>query len=326
MTVPIMTYTKVSGVAGAKGILSALNAFCTAKAGWTVKEYQTSVAWTAGGWIAGTEDFLEVVSSGYGSQVLTYRFRAQQHGTDPTTDWLWFVPVDPNNPNYQMISTHPIDQNDWQTNGDWRDINTPSGSMPNLWMFDWAGKMIILAIQMTSDSLAFIGFGTIELIPELQNTTELQFHYVGNDSDQLPEAYWYNTSTYFSKWYVPGVPATNARGWLWCYWRGAGRYNTEVNANVWPQQTGETADGNWGNLDRCIVYNSFTNKRVGQQQTVYVKDPTSGLWYVAGQQPFIYMETSGLAFGEQVNFGPDEYLCFPLTLVTKPYGVGFRIS
>ena len=65
-------------VNGAKDILLKIKNFAQAQ-GWTVVSYLTNVQWLSDGdgtysWQSGTEDFLELLSNGYGSQALRYRF------------------------------------------------------------------------------------------------------------------------------------------------------------------------------------------------------------------------------------------------------------
>ena len=77
----LVNYAHHSAVTDSKDFLSKLRTFAVAQ-GWTGSDYHTSVTWDSG-WISGDGDFLQLVSSCYGScDKAVYRFYAYNDDTD----------------------------------------------------------------------------------------------------------------------------------------------------------------------------------------------------------------------------------------------------
>jgi len=56
--------------------------------GWTVQDNLQNVQWQSGGFIAGSESFVRLNSSGNGSQTLHYRFRGEASGATADHEYI----------------------------------------------------------------------------------------------------------------------------------------------------------------------------------------------------------------------------------------------
>jgi hypothetical protein len=123
------------------------------------------------------------------------------------------------------------------------------------------------------------------------------------------------------------VPASNADGWKQMYdWeRGATVYSNVVRSNCYTSSDG-LFYGHFGRLHEVVRYNGFTNKRVAVMPTWFYKDYSSGLWHVLGTLPVVSIVTQGINFGEEIEFGGDTYLGFPITRIVDTGGFAFRIA
>ena len=330
MTLPILNYQKVTNVAGGRGWLAALRSFAISQ-GWTSEDYQTGVSWGgASGWVSGSDDFLQLFSNGYGSQVLRYRFYVYTDPTYSNTDWIWYTAIDPNFPNYSNISTNPVFQNDWQGASYYYRSNVPSGTMPACWFFGQGKRFLLSMLQMTTEIIHNLALGTIELLPEIQGTDELQFYWGAQYARLSPQFYWWNLGTALGEgdyWHNCFRSATNNFSWRWCWWDGGSQYQNEVTPNITLTTYEDDLFVGWfGELSNCVQFNAFTNKRVAQQPTIFVKDPSSGLFYVAGTIPIVYIIAQGIGWGDTITFGTDEYLGFPHGYITNTKGMAIRIS
>src|SRR3990172_4813489 len=88
----LLNYVLYNDVANHHDFMLKLKDFCLAQ-GWTIVRFYQTIQWASiggglFGFVAGTEDYLEVTSPGYGSQNLHFRFRMNNAGTPVNNEYL----------------------------------------------------------------------------------------------------------------------------------------------------------------------------------------------------------------------------------------------
>ena len=172
-------------------------------------------------------------------------------------------------------------------------------------------------------------FGTIDLFPSWRN-------YEGGLFFSWPMGI-YGTSAVYS-WTVINE---NDEYWLWgpgvrytnyvpaVYWQGALRYYTHYGVNWRPTNMQNVWDVTSGEFNRPLKFlnnNTFTDKRVAFQPTVFCKDDTLGVWYPMGNMYFSYINGEDLTIGEEITFGSDTYRVFPIMYSTFDIWQAYRTS
>ena len=225
-------YQKFTSVNGGDSILNKIYAFAIAN-GWTATYYEQNKSWddeaVPGTYTWGTEgdleDHLELVSNGYGSQVLRFRFRnVIQSGTE---NRLYMRAIDPNYPSLDdTVSTYPEQQNSWIYTSDYSYLSVPASTFPEMAIVG-NDKIIMVFMFVNSFISLMFAFGSYELIPEYQDTTELQMQFNFYD---ISGGSWYELSdpnyTYINYWYPVFY-----QGSYHTWWEGA-RSLTSTNVNV----------------------------------------------------------------------------------------------
>lgn len=203
----------------------------------------------------------------------------------------------------------------------------PNGTFPALWIFGYEQKYCCWYAQITTEWGIGGAFGTVMLLPEFHAENNYAFQWSGCYSDNFPNSYWYNMAVYHGRWGMFTAASDNTDGWRTMYdtVRGANAYSASIRNNIEVNRGGGRG-GFFGNLAEVINYNSFTNKYVGVQPTWFYKYQPTAQWHVLGNLPFIVMPTLGLGFGEEIEFGSDQYLAFPRTRINDSWGLAFRIS
>jgi len=204
----------------------------------------------------------------------------------------------------------------------------PNGTMPKMWLFGLENRSLFFVVQITTDWCICGGYGMLELLPEFRTrANQWQMLFQGCYSDNFPNSYWYNIAAIHYRWGHIQQVASNADGWkaMWDWERSRAVWSDAVRANCYVAAD-DTVTGHFGRLHEVVRYNGFTNKRVGVLPTWYYKDLSSGLWHVIGVHPVVSIVTQGINFGEEIEFGGDTYLGFPVTRITDQYGFAFRIA
>lgn len=321
----LLNYATHTSVAGAKDLLSKLKDFATAY-GWVAENYQTSKVWglvsgVTYGWIAGDQDFLDLSSTGYGSQVLRFRLLVDPY--DASDDTLYTCPIDPANPSVSTASaTSAHLQNSWQTTY-YDKMSLPRGTIPQVWFFGDA-KFILVVVQVSATEVATFAWGLPELDSGLQNDALIWHwpgHYMGNESSTFS---WQTLTTNLTYWWnCFGVTFPYQTGYL-AHWTAAARATDYVKSNMGIATT--AVAGNFTKLDDVLAVNGFTNKRTLVRPTSFLKNVSTGVWYPAGVLPVAYCKFTGLSIGSTITYGAESYLAFPVVLSTHDYGIAVRIA
>ena len=318
----LLNYTKHVAPTSHKDILSKIRTFAVAQ-GWASDDYQTSVQWGWDGakydWITGTEDFLQLSSNGYGSQDMIVRFRWLATGVDPQAEVCYLGGIDPGagTPD-DTESQHPVDQDKWNSNR-FYDMSLSPGAITALWLFG-NDKFIIAIMQMTETLVMMLYFGTVELF----DSSEDEAYMVAMSHFSNPTFYdWHEAEDYDVYFQPPWWQQRHSTYYIW-YYDGGGSGDFRYSAHF-HSQSGEEKTGRFNRLDYAVAANNFTGKRTLIKPTVFLKRDSDGLWFPVGTFPFYAIEYAGLTIGQQLDYGSEEYLCFPNIFHSRKYGTAFRI-
>jgi hypothetical protein len=321
----LLNYATHTSVAGAKDLLSKLRTFATTY-GWVSENYQVSKAWAAigggsYGWVAGDQDFLDLSSTGYGSQVLRMRLLVDPY--DALDDTLYNCPINPTNVVVSTTSaTSPhLQQNQQTTN--WNRTSLPKGTIPQVWFFGNAHFILVVA-QVSATAVVTFAFGLPELDSGMQDES-MMFHWPGHYmADETATYSWQNLSTYYTQWWnclgwVGGTVGAGTVAWWGAAIRSSEHYKTNMRILT------TAVAGEFNQLDDVLSLNGFSGKRTMVRPTVFLKDTSTGVWYPAGNMATYYTIFSGLTIGQTLTYGAEEYLIFPTLLNSYTYGMAVRI-
>lgn len=331
MAISTLTYTREATINDGYDLLVKLESFASGL-GWTT-EIQHDKAWTdtgggVYGWTAGSYDFLELKSAGYGPQNLVFRF-LWNPVTPSTRGDLSYSLIDPNNPTYSTASAvYPHLQDQVNTTNTYDHMSLPDAAFADGAYFFGNSRFIAVMIGLYTDLVASFAFGLPDLLPELRIEPEISFFWPGQ--------YYFSASTTYYWDYIK--TASN-----YLYWKGLWGYPATVGVYQWYQakvnsaatnnvttnliMNNDTAPtGDFTNLQYLVKYNSFSDKRIGAQPTVFLKDTVSGQWFPCGVMPFIMIPYSGLSIAGTLTYGSDTYRTFPSQNQSFNYGYGFRTA
>ena len=289
-----------------------LKDFCLAH-GWTIVRFYQNIQWASigggqFGFVAGTEDYLEVTSPGYGSQNLHFRFRMNNTLALPNNEYLEQAALLGNTALNTASGTHPITTGTGQwSNNTFRWTGIPTNPLPQVWFFG-NNKFILAVIKCDADYCQFVTFGSLELYDAAQ--TQGNF----NGQTQGGQDPWYNKGSVLP-WNVNGENV---------YYNGARQpsANSQWSFTI---TTGDTlATGAFASYGRAVIKNDYSEVRTPFKQISYLKD-TDTLWFALGTCWVYRINHDGLAIGEKVLYGVDEYLTFPNGRLARKIGIAMRI-
>ena len=289
--------------------LDKLRAFCLAQ-GWTIVDFQQNIKWQTGGFVAGDETYLAVESSGYGSQTLHFRFRAEADGGDPLHEWLQMGAIDPANTTVNTgTSTHPVQQNDWNSE---RFTSFIPSQMPRVWFFG-NDKFVLAVAQFSTEFVQMLSFGTLELY----DTSETEAIWAGysNSSGTASSGKWYNFNN---------LNPFDREGDC-IFYNGVKKSSGDHKINIKFSNT-NAGSGGFGRYNKAVTKNSFTTLAPQLQPQIYIEDSTDGLWRRIGIFPIFRIDTTGMEIAKKIPLGVEEYLVFPnLKNPDRVKGIAVRI-
>ncbi|MCK5605704.1 hypothetical protein KAR91_27665 [Candidatus Pacearchaeota archaeon] len=289
---------------------------------WSIPIYQPDKVWvdTGGGvygWAAGSETFLAIQSSGYGSQTLHFRFRSQAVGSDANHE---FIDIGCNKSGETSISTadptHPVFQDNLK-GGSFRSISFKPTSIPQVWFFGNDRQILVFA-KLSTSFVQILACGTAELF----DSAETEGNYCGHsvDSTVTDEAKWYNAPTYPSKHLIPWDQQEDQ-----ILYDGVLKDSTGYRCNILFDETNANA-GNFSNIGRALKANNFSGNRFLAKPLAYVQRDIDSTYFPIGEYPIFRVVHPGLDIGQQLDFGAEEYIVFPgLMLNSRDIGVAVRI-
>jgi len=339
-------YESFDNVAGGPDLLSKLRSFAIAQ-GWTSVEYETDVDWADQGggnydWDPGTDDYLELLSDGYGNQSLRWRFGVVTAAGD-TGDAAdhWFTPRGAPLTGYAITTTSskkPWLQKKWNTgaSSDWFGrLVIPSANIHRV-HFIGNDKLICCVIELNALSSWSFGFGTWELFPEFQDTDEGMreasgINWARMDSWQtfIGSQNWERSYTNFCfcdtyivyqtthcPWYMFGEAQSYLSGGQSVQMRNANYANDY-----------EDLSGVGLRMRRAFCNNAFSNKRPMLQPALYLQNMEGDeRLHCVGHEPHYYMEFTGLTVGQILENGADKYICFPCTDQWRKLGWAMKVN
>lgn len=312
----VLNYEIWNDLADGKAVLAKLKDFAVAQ-GWTNAEYQTSKAWTntgggVYGWTAGTEDFLILTSAGFGAQSLQFRIRVFPTSGD-ALDNTFEIQGHKGATTYGTDSVHPIVKTAtvWTINRPWHSL--PSSTIPVTWLFG-NSKFLMVICKVDDQYTVCIPFGSPDLVDPAE--TECDF---------LP----WQSSTYGStqKWYnhnmtIPFDLATTDV----IYFDGARKGSTGSVNFVLTNTTGNVTNFKFGSYGLGVRQNNYSLIRPIFKQKIWVQKASDSRYRMVGTSWVYRVWTEGIAIGQKIKYGSDEYLFFPSgdSLVSK-IGIAVRI-
>ena len=331
MSVSVLTYARETTVDYGGDLLVNLDTFASGL-GWAT-ELQQSVTWDlvspgVYGWAAGDDDFLEIKSTGYGSQQLVYRFRWEHvSATAGTRGILWYTIIDPNNPTYSTVSsTWPHLQNRVNINDSYSRMSLPDATFTDGVYFFGSSRFIAVIIGLYSDAVASFAVGLPDLLPELQSSLDISCLFPGVYFGSSMTTYWWDylksNPTYWKM--VWGYVGT-ANTYQWYQRSAQGGIANQIASNIYSNNNTAPV-GDLASLRYLVKQNTFSDKRIGAQPTLFGKDETTGLWHAIGVPPFIIIPYGGLSINGTITYGSEVFRVFPLTLQAYNYGLAFRTS
>jgi hypothetical protein len=327
----LVNYAYHTSVTDSKDWLLKLRTFAVAQ-GWTGSDYRTSVEWS-GGWVAGAGDFLQLVSTCYGScDKANYRFYASNLSTDRdqvdhsahTTDV------------YTNQPTSPLVQDRWSATTEYHGTSMPSTAqgIDKAWFF--GGQEYIYAVCQYDDYVVPTWhLGTIDLYTEYQSRADCAFW--GAPNYQNGSTFYWDLMDggYWRAGLLPSWDTSSGNSHYDCvYFSGQEQNRTQEGASyTWWQQTDisgtpEQEEGgayNWcKNVARTTGYSA---KRIGFKVDFCAQDVAGGGDIVPlGKTPFYVIPFDGLATGESITEAGKTYLCFPFRFTWHNLGFAFRIA
>lgn len=291
----VLAYAIETNIATHHDFLEKLKDFCQAQ-GWTIDYFFTNVSWVSSGGgydfvSGGGESFLEVTSSGYGSQILNFRLRSEAVGTDPDNEFIWLTPHLGEAIDYGD-NDHPCRQNSWRTSSGYNKTGFKPTDIIRAWFFG-NNKFIVAVAQFDNDYCTFLSFGT----PELYNSAEAQGNFAGF------------TSTSDSAWYAKSdrLPFDSVVN---CFYYNSMLDSGRIGNNLMFGASNEVL-GHFGRYGKAITKNSFSNVRPMMKPMLFAKSPVDEIWRPFGTWQIFRVNTKDLWIGEKIKYGTEEYLTFP---------------
>lgn len=320
----ILNYEVHSNVASAKAMIALFKDFAVAQ-GWSLLHYQVSKQWVVtSGWIAGTEDFLAIKSTGFGAQDLQFRMSVTNEATNVALVRLGAyrgsTVLD------LTTGTHPVfqttaGQQKWNLNSDMFTTfpDAAGGPIETVWFFG-NSKILFIIAKTAIDYCVGMSFGS----PELYDPVEDEGNYSGHIQSSLNPANYYYNKTLRMPLDYPLIASGTATSFFYD--------NILKSNNAWPNfvlNTSGIADinGITGGYGHLVRQNSYSEVKPIFKQTAYVQHISDSAYRALGTMWAYrtYFEPIW-EIGRHVLYGTDEYILFPGGRTSWPGGYAFRIS
>lgn len=315
----LLNYTYHASPTSHKDVLSKLRTFAVAQ-GWSSDEYLTNKGWS-NGWIAGTADFLQLSTNGYGTQDAIVRFYFEGAGVDALCEPCRFRGTLPGKGTYNPTSaTNAVDQDTYYSYGLFNMPQLPSGNHVGVWFFG-NDKFIMCIDRVSTTTCVSWMFG----IPELFDTTDVFYGIQTSAINGVSNPKYYNINTQPTYWNAPWNEIFAASSTIPYYYDGAGLTigKVKLSSSISYSDT-QGASAGFTTLFPMLQKNVYSGKRVLIKPTIFGK-LQSDLWKPVGTLPLYHLNYDGLTFGEQIVYGAETYICFPNCIQSRKYGVAFRI-
>ncbi len=286
-----------------KAVMLKLKDFAVAQ-GWTLVSYQTNVQWASigggsFGFIAGTEDFLHLTSTGFGSQSLQYRLRIQNNASD-SLDGIVYVYGHKGSTSYNASSaTHPAAQTSpsqlWTIRPE---HSFPRGGspIPTTWLFG-NSKFLLVVCKVDDDFIQTMCFGSTDLV---------------DSAEAEGDFYPWKSTTYGTsqRWYNHNVGFSLDNTTVECIYYDGARKSTTAGANFVLTTGNGYTNSKFDAYGRCIQRNIYSEIRPIFKQKYYTIKASDSRYRLLGTGWVYRLWTEGLIEGQKIKYGANEYLCF----------------
>lgn len=313
----VLNYRIHNSVADHKDFFNKLKEWAVDQ-GWTLNVYQQNKSWASigggqYGWVAGSEDYMELRSSGYGSQAMQFRFRQLNTGT--SNNRFMEIGAFYGTLGYDTLSSvHPVNRasgaiTNW--NGTYRFVGLSSETMPTVWFFG-NNKVIICVIKHNGTFIQTFVFGSIDVI----NSGETQgFYCVAN----LNTTEWYD---------LISVCPFDQKLTSLIYYNSVAKVVADYGISFYALDGVTPASSAFISYAKGSMRNhNFTSNRPMFRQDIYIKDTVDSRWFHLGYYPIYRLHTTNLLIGQEITYGSEKYLVFPWNEYNvKTYGFAIRIE
>jgi hypothetical protein len=202
-----------------------------------------------------------------------------------------------------------------------RNTSLPASTFDALYLYG-NDRFIAAIYHVDPLSVITIPFGTYELLPSWWEYVDGLFFKYPSQSWSTTSTYkWYNMTSNEGNWYIPYAQKDSSTIGYNIWWEGDKRDSVHYACNYRPTSivaVGSEA-GDFNKANGILNWNSFTSKRTAFHSTVFVKEPTLGVWYTVGNFFHAWVHGSNLSIGEELTFGSSTYRAFPG--VFSPYNI-----
>ena len=288
-------------VEGGAEVLTLLNAFAT------------SLGWTADVW-DGTS--LQLYSPGYSNQNLVYRLQTSNY--DVQADLIRYKGVAPSgrlNP-FSLITTDCFGPNSTHTLTTYSTVSVPTSPF-TVYLFG-TKTFLGLVLNVTPTLVFTMCFGLPNLFTGWRGYVDgLACTWSPLFSSSLTTWLWYNAEDNLTPIYFPLTRGGATTGENVIYLNGVGgvgstHYKINYTAEYDDNPSTSNIGGNFNKLSYFLNYNVFSGRRSASYITMFVKHNTSALWYPLGLSPVALTHGYGLQIGQEILFGSEKYLAFPI--------------
>jgi hypothetical protein len=352
----ILNYAHHQNVAGGYDTIDKVRTFAVAQ-GWVQNLWLTGNSWNMNspyGFTITDADgcMVELSSSGYGSQSLEVRI-AHQIRSACSTHYLFLNMT--TGDDYSLQQMHPWAQNAktavniTSLYSDRMGMNVGTATYDDLWIFgDDTFVMAVLSMDGVFCQQFF--FGSMHMFVDDPTEGDCRgLHMVASttSADCPLWSHWDESTGWAAHWPAfRTIYATSRHPAFDIYWDG-GSSITPINAfslgcNLWlrddfndtsptPAYLQGAGDSQTGavpfmNLGECLKANSFSNKRPMLRMVYFGKRSADSVWEPICKTPYYFLNTAGLSIGEQLTYGTETFLCFPIGPYYSPIGIGMQIA
>lgn len=313
----VLNYEFHENLADHHELLEKLKDFAVSE-GWTATVFQQNVEWAnlgggTYGWDTGSETFLMLNSTGYGSQDLQFRFRGEADGGEPTHEWIQCYGYVGSTSLDTSVATHPVQQTTigtrWSLSGS---TSFPSQTIPKTWLFG-NDKFLLVVCQVDNLFVKTLAFGSVELFDSSETEGNLFLH----QDSSLPETagnYWFNYNTL--------VVFDTATDDFLLFDGSKDDCRTSFTFNA----SNNHVNGAFYSYGQAVNRNnSVSARRPMYKQDYFALDSGDGRWVHLGKAWVYRIDTEGLEIGERVKYGSEEFLCFANGRVNERFK-GFAVQ
>lgn len=349
----LLNYIQHQNVSGGVDTLDKVRQFAVAQ-GWTQEEWRSGEGWeyaSDGTWETDTDcAYLCLSSTGQGTTSLIARLqllRNRSHSELP----YFHIAMSSNTTYTTSTYSAPYCQNaithvETASYSHAKAMHIGTATYDNLYIFG-NDHWICAVLDMNGVFCQIFHFGQYEMFDSNPTDGQCCGFYGHTVYNQDTEWWKYDASTAAGSTrnnYLPfwGSPLWVADGGFSfetfdMYWDGSDQGDaSNIYYNIFPGLNYTSSDDRLDvtnvtyqlilNLWDALNVNGWSGRRVMSKMTILCKYATDGTIKPVCKSPMYVTKFSGLAMAEQITYGSDTYMMFPIVDITDQIGVGFRIA